>query len=99
MATTVSADAIVVIDKAGAQHMLRKGAELPDYVEPAKVKELKAAGLVETSRARPSKASTGRSSKDDGAKGEDPKNDGAEGEDPESSAGGKTAGGSDQKKE
>lgn len=52
MAARVIADMIVVINGDGQQVLLRKGVELPDYVDKDKVKDLVQSGLVEQVRAR-----------------------------------------------
>lgn len=51
MAARVIADMIVVINGDGQQVLLRKGVELPDYVDKDKVKDLVQSGLVEQVRA------------------------------------------------
>ncbi|NHN55778.1 hypothetical protein G9U51_08310 [Calidifontibacter sp. DB0510] len=50
---------IAVVNDAGQQQLLRKGAELPEFVSKDKIRDLVDAGLVEKTRSRSSNTPTG----------------------------------------
>lgn len=60
MAHIVSADMIVVRNREGQQIYLRKGVQLPDYVDEDRVKELKQAGLIDKAKSETRSRSRGR---------------------------------------
>lgn len=61
MTYTVTAPLVIVRDKDGADQYLYQGAELPDYVDTERRKQLEADGMVEKAKAERASSSRSRS--------------------------------------